>query len=58
MKDKIKELSKKHNVPHNLLIEAIKLEKDRVVLKNRQLVPKIIQLIEEYSEVQEEQGLH
>ena len=50
MEEKIKELAKKHNIPAFLLKEVIQMEKDRVVLKNRQLVPKIIQLIEKYSE--------
>ncbi|MDJ0690686.1 MAG: hypothetical protein QNJ41_19520 [Xenococcaceae cyanobacterium MO_188.B32] len=50
MDEKIKELSKKHNIPAALLKKAIEMEKEKVVLKNRQLVPKIIQLIEKYSE--------
>ncbi|MBE9045604.1 hypothetical protein IQ255_14525 [Pleurocapsales cyanobacterium LEGE 10410] len=50
MEDKIKELAKKYNIPPTLLLEAIEMEKEKVVSKNRQLVPKIIQLIEIYSE--------
>ena len=50
MEEKIKELAKKHNIPALLLKEVIQMEKEKVVLKNRQLVPKIVQLIEKYSE--------
>jgi hypothetical protein len=50
MEEKIKELAQKYNIPEDLLKEAIQMEKEKVVLKNRQLVPKIIQLIEKYSE--------
>ena len=50
MEEKIKELAKKHNIPAFLLKEVIQIEKEKVVLKNRQLVPKIVQLIEKYSE--------
>lgn len=50
MEEKIRELAKKHNIPPSLLKEVIKMEKEKVVFKNRQLVPKIVQLIERYSE--------
>lgn len=50
MEEKIKELAKKHNIPSALLKEVIKMEKEKVVLKNRRLVPEIVQLIEKYSE--------
>ena len=50
MEDKIKELAKKYNIPMALLEEAIQMEKNKVVFKNRQLVPKIVQLVEKYSE--------
>ena len=50
MEDKIKELAKKYNIPMVLLEEAIQMEKNKVVFKNRQLVPKIVQLVEKYSE--------
>ncbi len=50
MEEKIKELAKNHNIPAFLLKEVIQMEKEKVVLKNRQLVPKIVQLIEKYSE--------
>ena len=50
MEEKIKELAKKYNIPPALLKEAIQMEKEKVVFKNRQLVPKIVQLIEKYSE--------
>ncbi len=50
MEEKIKELAEKYNIPEGLLKEAIQMEKQKVVFKNRQLVPKIVQLIEKYSE--------
>ena len=50
MEEKIKELAEKYNIPVALLEEAIQMEKDKVVFKNRQLVPKIVQLVEKYSE--------
>ena len=50
MDEKIQELAKKYNIPAALLKGAIEMEKKKVVYKNRQLVPKIIQLIEKYSE--------
>lgn len=50
MEEKIKELAKKYNIPEALLTKAIQMEKEKVVFKNRQLVPKIVQLIEKYSE--------
>ena len=50
MEEKIKELAEKYNIPTSLLKEVIQMEKEKVVLKNRQLVPKIVQLIEKYSE--------
>ena len=48
--EKIKELAKKYDIPAFLLKEVIQMEKEKVVLRNRQLVPKIVQLIEKYSE--------
>ncbi len=50
MEEKIKELAKKYNILAFLLKEVIQMEKEKAVLKNRQLVPKIVQLIEKYSE--------
>jgi len=50
MEEKIKELAKKYDIPAFLLKEVIEMEKEKVVLRNRQLVPKIVQLIEKYSE--------
>ena len=50
MEEKIKELAKKYDIPAFLLKEVIQMEKEKVVLRNRQLVPKIVQLIENYSE--------
>jgi hypothetical protein len=50
MEEKIKELAEKYNIPEGLIKEAIQMEKNKVVFKNRQLVPKLIELIEKYSE--------
>jgi hypothetical protein len=50
MDKKIKELAAKYNVPEQLLKEAMQLEKEKVNLNNRRLVPKLINLIERYTE--------
>ncbi|BAZ44561.1 hypothetical protein NIES4102_15730 [Chondrocystis sp. NIES-4102] len=49
MEDKIKELAIKHNIPKELFEKAIQMEKDRVVIKNRRLVPEIRKIIEQYA---------
>lgn len=51
MDEKIKKLAEKYKIPEELIKEAIQMEKEKVFYKNRQLVPKIIQLIEKYSEI-------
>lgn len=51
MDEKIKELAKNYNIPEGLIKEAIQMEKEKVVFKNRKLVPKLIELIEKYVEV-------
>lgn len=48
MEEKIKELAAKYNIPEGLIKEAIQMEKDKIVLQNRQLAPEIIKLIEKY----------
>ncbi len=50
MNKKIKELAKKHNIPEDLLKEAMALETDKVTKANRQLVPKLVNLIARYAE--------
>ena len=50
MEEKIKELAEKYNIPEELIKEAIQMEQEKVVLKNRKLVPKLVELIEKYSE--------
>ena len=49
MEEKIKELAKKYNIPEGLIIEAIQMEKKKIVLQNRNLVTEIIKLIEKYA---------
>lgn len=47
---KIKELAAKYNIPEQLLKEAMELEKEKVNLNNRRLVPKLTELIERYTD--------
>jgi hypothetical protein len=47
---KIKELAKKYEIPPQLLEDAMALEVEKITLKNRQLSPKIVQLIEKYTD--------
>lgn len=49
MEEKIKELAKKHNIPEELFLKAIQMEKEKVIYKNRRLVPEIRKLIEQYT---------
>lgn len=49
MKEKIKELAKDYSIPEELFRKAIQMEKDRVILQNRRLVPEIKKLIEKYA---------
>jgi hypothetical protein len=46
---KIKELAQKYEIPPQLLKEAMVLEVAKISLKNRQLSPKIVKLIEKYT---------
>jgi hypothetical protein len=50
MNSKIKELALKYDIPEELLKEAMRLEKDKVNLNNRRLVPKLIELIERHTD--------
>lgn len=45
---KIQELCTKYQISEELLREAIALEKEKMMLHNRRLTPKLIELIEKY----------
>jgi hypothetical protein len=47
---KIKELAQKYEIPPQLLEDAMALEVEKFTLKNRRLSPKIVQLIEKYTD--------
>lgn len=49
MEEKIRELAAKYQIPESLLIEAIRREKEKVVLQNRRMVPVLVQMIEQYT---------
>ena len=49
MDEKIKELAAKYEVLEALLHEAIQIEREKVILKNRRLAPVLVELIERYS---------
>lgn len=46
---KIQELSSKYEIPEAMLRGAIELEKEKVVLKNRRLAPKLLDMVERYA---------
>lgn len=50
MKEKLRELAEKHQIPETLLIEAIQLEKEKVILQNRRMAPVLVQMIERYAD--------
>lgn len=50
MEEKLRELSIKHEIPEQLLKEAIKQEKEKVVLQNRRMAPILVQMIERYAD--------
>lgn len=49
LSQKIQELSSKYEIPEVMLRGAIELEKDKVVLKNRRLAPKLLDMVERYA---------
>lgn len=49
MEEKIKELAAKYEIPEKLLHEAIRLEREKVILKNRRLAPALVELVERFS---------
>ena len=50
MEKKLRELAEKYEIPLELLQEAIAMEKEKVILLNRKLAPKLVKLIEGYAE--------
>lgn len=50
---KIRELAKKHQLPEELLKEAIKIEQEKVILQNRRMAPVLIELICKFAEPEE-----
>jgi HEPN domain-containing protein len=50
IEQKLKQLSKKYEIPEKLLKDAIALEKERIMYANRQCVPKLLKAISQYSE--------
>ena len=49
LSQKIQELSSTYGIPEAMLRGAIELEKDKVVLKNRRLAPKLLDMVERYA---------
>lgn len=46
---KIRELADKYEIPEDMLRGAIALEQGKVVLKNRRLAPKLLDMVERYA---------
>lgn len=46
---KIRELADKYEIPEDMLRGAIALEQEKVVLKNRRLAPKLLDMVERYA---------
>jgi len=46
---KIRELADKYEIPEGMLRGAIALEQEKVVLKNRRLTPKLLDMVERYA---------
>jgi hypothetical protein len=46
---KLVELCIKYEIPESLLREAILLEKEKVILQNRRLAPRLVEMIERYT---------
>ncbi len=58
MQDKLQELAEKYDIPEELLHKAIALEKEKLVLQNRRLAPRLVELIERYSASSSEGDSH
>jgi|GEM_PF-3222723 len=50
IEDKLRELAEKHEIPADLLIEAVKLERQKVHLSKRRITPKLVEMIETHVE--------
>jgi len=46
---KIRELADKYEIPEDMLRGTIALEQEKVVLKNRRLAPKLLDMVERYA---------
>lgn len=46
LNQKIRELAEKYEIPEDMFREAIELEREKVVLKNRRLAPKLGEMVE------------
>lgn len=49
MDEKIRELAAKYAIPEKLLHDAIQVEREKVILKNRRLAPVLVELVERFS---------
>lgn len=49
LNQKIQELAEKYEIPVDLLKGAIALEREKVVLQNRRLAPKLLDMVERYA---------
>ena len=49
LNQKVRELAEQYDIPEDMLRGAIDLEKEKVVLKNRRLAPKILDMVERYA---------
>ena len=52
MDKKLRAVAERHGIPLELLVDTISLERERVVLQKRRLVPVIIDLVERCAEEQ------
>jgi hypothetical protein len=50
MEKKLRELARKYEIPLELLQEAIAMEKEKVILQNRMMGSKLVELIEGYAD--------
>lgn len=50
LSSKIRDLAHKYEIPEEMLREAIAVEQEKVVLKNRRLAPKLVEMVERYAE--------
>ena len=50
MEEKLQELADKYEIPLSLLKEAIKKEKEKIILQNRKMSPILVEMIERYTD--------